>query len=413
MSKWYNFDKIIQYNADFYFVFGGRGTGKSYSAKKLVIDNFFKSEEKEQFVIVRRFESDVKQKIMQNYFEDMQEYISDTYHSKIKFYQGKFYIKDIDEDDAGIKGARPCGYAMAINLTERYKSQSFPTVTTIVFEELMSMNNRYLNDEISLFNNFISTIVRKRTNVKVFMLSNAISRYNPYTSELGIDLSKLEIDSIITLEKYPNEERYKYVIERTKNVKVENNADYYYQFQDNSKSGNMVTDGDFEVKQYPLSRKGVTTDDMDLISGKTLVYLKYGLDHFLLMKGRATKQIVNPLWLEWKEEQEDDETFYYTFSNVDSEEEPPKYVNQLTDRIYGWIQVEKPSEEIKECFNVVILNTIEDVENCKCYASMPNDWKWLRTILSDVVEHMSQNWLVFDSHFSGDSVENAIHQLLS
>lgn len=411
--EFYSYNKIDEFNADFKIIFGSRGTGKSYGIKKKVIDNYFNSDGEEQFVIVRRFEADIKQKIAQTYFADMADYLAETYHAKIKYYQGQFWIKDLDEPDSGIKGARVCGYMMALNLTERYKSTSYPSVTTIVFEEFMSMNNRYLSDEISLFNNFISTIVRKRKNVSVYMLANAISRYNPYTSELEIDLSKIEVDSIITLQKYQGEERYKYVIERTKNVKIENNADYYYQFQDNSKKGNMVTDGDFETKAYPLERKGITTDDMNLISEKRLVYLKYGLDYFLLMKGRVTKQFINPLWLEWKEEQEDEDD-YVTFSNVDlNEEEPPKYTEQIIERIYGWIQAEEPSEEIKECFNVIILNTIEDVENCKCYASMPNDWKWLRSTLNDVIEHMAQNWLIYDSYFSGDSVENAIQQLLS
>ena len=411
--EFYSYDKIDKYNADFKIIFGSRGTGKSYGIKKKVIDKFFSSGEKEQFVIVRRFEADIKQKIAQTYFADMAEYLAETYQCKIKYYQGIFWIKDLSEPDSGIKGARPCGYMMALNLTERYKSTAYPDITTIVFEEYMSMNGRYLSDEISLFNNFISTIVRKRKNVSVYMLANAISRYNPYTTELGVDLSKIEVDSILPLQKYDGEDRYKYVIERTLNVKVENNGDYYYQFQDSSKKGNMVTDGDFEVKAYPLSRKGITTDDLELFRQDTLIYIKYGLDYFILEKGRATKQIVNPLWLEWKEEQEDDDD-YITFSNVDlNEPEPPKYVEQIVERVYGWEQTEEPTDEIKQAFTVVILNTIEDVTDAKTYASMPNDWKWLRTQLDMIVDYSVQNWLIFDSHFTGDSVNQALLQLMS
>lgn len=394
-----------------------RGTGKSYGIKKKVIDAFFNSEEKEQFVIVRRFEADIKQKIAQTYFTDMNDYLAETYHAKIKYYQGQFWIKDLDEPDNGIKGARVCGFMMALNLTERYKSTSYPNVTTIVFEEYMSMNGRYLSDEISLFNNFISTIVRKRKNVSVYMLANAISRYNPYTTELGIDLSKIDIDSIVTLQKYPGEDRYKYIVERTKNVKVENNGDYYYQFQDSSKKGNMVADGDFEVKAYPLERKGLTTDDMELFREKTLIYLKYGLDYFLLMKGIATKQVINPLWLEWKEEQENNNEFYddyLSFSNVDLDEpEPPKYTEQIVERVYGWVQAQEPTGEVKQAFTVVILNTVEDVEDAKTYASMPNDWDWLKKQINMIVDCSVQGWLIYDSHFSGDSVNQGLLQLMS
>ena len=412
--EFYSYNKIDEFNADFKIIFGSRGTGKSYGIKKKVIDAFFNSAEKEQFVIVRRFEADTKQKIANTYFADMADYLAENYHSKIKYYQGQFWIKDLDEPDSGVKGARLAGFMMALNLTERYKSTAYPDVTTIVFEEFMSMNNRYLSDEISLFNNFISTIVRKRKNVSVYMLANAISRYNPYTTELGMDLSKIEVDSIVTLQKYDGEDRYKYVIERTINVKVENNGDYYYQFQDSSKKGNMVTDGDFEVKAYPLERKGLTTDDLGLFRANTLIYIKYGLDYFLLEKGKATKQIVNPLWLEWKEEQSDNDDYDYLYSNVDLDEpEPPKYVEQIVERIYGWVQVQEPTEEVKQSFTVIILNTIEDIEDAKTYASMPNDWKWLRTQLDMIVDYSAQGWLIYDSHFSGDSVNQALLQLMS
>ena len=413
MMEWYNFDKINKYNADFYIIFGSRGCGKSYSAKKMIIDNYFNSDGKEQFVIVRRFEADIKQKIAQTYFADMVDYLAEKYHAKIKYYQGQFWIKDLDEPDSGVKNAKVCGYMMALNLTERYKSTAYPDVTSIIFEEFISMNNRFLNDELSLFNNFISTIVRKRKNVRVYLLGNSIARYNPFTQELGLDLSKIEVDSILPLQKYEGEDRYKYVIQRTKNVKVNNNGDYYYQFQDSSKKGNMVTDGDFEVKAYPLSRKGITTDDLELFRQDTLIYIKYGLDYFILEKGQATKQIVNPLWLEWKEEQEEDDD-YITFSNVDlNEPEPPKYTDQIVERIYGWVQVQEPTVEVKQAFTVVILNTIEDDKDAKTYASMPNDWKWLSEQINMIVDYSAQNWLIFDSHFTGDSVNQALLQLMS
>ena len=106
MSQWYTYDNIDKYNADFKIIFGSRGTGKSYGIKKKVIDAFFNSDEKEKFVIVRRFEADIKQKIAQTYFADMADYLAETYQAKIKYYQGQFWIKDLDEPDSGVKNAR-------------------------------------------------------------------------------------------------------------------------------------------------------------------------------------------------------------------------------------------------------------------------------------------------------------------
>ena len=411
MAKYYTYDNILKYEADFYLVLSGRSNGKSFAMKKMMIDNFFKSDGIEQFVLVRRYAQDLKQKIAQSYFGDMAEYLAETYHAKVKLYQGVWYVKDLDEDDTGIKNARQMGFNMAVSECERFKGSSYPNVTLICYEEFMSFGSRYLNEELSLFNNIVSTVVRKRTNVKIFLIGNTLSSYNPFTNELSVDITKLKKGSITTIDKYPNSERYHYVIERGESVKIDNNIEQYYIFKDSSKNGSVIENGDFETNIYPLERKGITINDMKPYHNYHLIYLKVGMDYFMLMKGYATEQIINPLWEQWNEEQEDTDCFYYTFSNVDSEEEPPKIIETFTDEILGFEEVEEPNDLIKKQCHVYIFNCDEDIENATCYKTLPSDNKAIRNIIDKVLDHMEQNWLVYPTHMVGESVTFGLSRL--
>ena len=50
----------------------------------------------------------------------------------------------------------------------------------------------YLPDEFILFQNLLSTIIRDRDNVKIFMCGNTVNKYNPYFKEMGlIDANKM------------------------------------------------------------------------------------------------------------------------------------------------------------------------------------------------------------------------------
>ena len=415
MKNWYTYDNILKYEADFYLVLSGRSNGKSFAMKKMMIDNYFNSNETEQFVLVRRYAQDIKQKISQSYFGDMTEYLADTYHAKIKLYQGTWYVKDLDEPDSGIKNAKPIGFNVSVSECERIKGSSYPNVTLICYEEFMAFGNRYLSDELSLFNNIVSTIVRKRTNVKIFLIGNTLSSYNPFTNELSVDIKKLAKNSITPIDKYPNSERWHYVIERGESVKIDNNVEQYYIFKDSSKQGSVIENGDFETGTYPLERKGVTIDDMKPYHNYYFFYLKVGLDWFMLYKGMSKTLTINPMWEQWKkeqEEEEDDDWLYYTFSNVDLEEpEPPKMIETLDEEILGFEQVEEPNEYMKKHFKVVIFNVEEDIKDTKCYKHIPTDNNKFREIIIEVINHAEQNWLVYPSHSVGESVTYGLSRL--
>lgn len=64
-SMYYNADDTLSRNRLFNFVVGARGAGKTYGAKKRAIKNF--TEKGEQFVYLRRYDTEMPQSQMRNF----------------------------------------------------------------------------------------------------------------------------------------------------------------------------------------------------------------------------------------------------------------------------------------------------------------------------------------------------------
>lgn len=58
MSMYYNYDKLFSYNdALILFVIGERGVGKSFGAKRHVLNRYLKTGE--QFIYIRRYKTEL------------------------------------------------------------------------------------------------------------------------------------------------------------------------------------------------------------------------------------------------------------------------------------------------------------------------------------------------------------------
>lgn len=261
MSKFYSLDNILKIDdAQYYIIFGERSNGKSYAVNKRNIDRFFKYGE--EFVICKRYEEDMKTKTCSTMLSNLEDYVLNEYDHKIKYYQGKWYVYPSNT----VGKMNECvimGHALSINASDRIKGAQFPNVTTIVLEEFMSMNSIYLPNELNLFINLVSTIARNRTNVKIFMLGNAISKYSVYSEALEVRFHRMKKGEILVKE-YHNKKgfRSKIAIERTENVDVfdtdkNTNKIVYNMFGEHGAS-TMITTGDFETGVYNKHVNNIT-----------------------------------------------------------------------------------------------------------------------------------------------------------
>lgn len=180
--------KKAQYN----IVVGERSPGKSYAVKRDLLELAYETK-KPSFIVIRRYEEDIKTAYVQQYFADNCSIEGNTgevftlthgEYEMIYVYQSRIYFANKDPDSGRVIPGIQIGYAMALSQDERYKSQQFPDVSEIVFEEFVT-RKLYLKDEVIRFMNLVSTIARKRE-IHVWMIANSISRVCPYFTEWGL-----------------------------------------------------------------------------------------------------------------------------------------------------------------------------------------------------------------------------------
>ena len=188
-KKYYSLDKILEANAQWDMIIGERSNGKSHAVKEYVIKNVYNG--KGTFVFLRRLDSDVKTSNVNSYFCDIDiGKLTNGRWNGVKYWQGRFYfIKseyDFETDKVNEeKSPEAIGYAMALNVAERYKSLVYEDVTSIIFEEFMSRKSELPNEPMEL-QQLVSTVFRDRDG-KVFMIGNTVSPISSYFTEWGLD----------------------------------------------------------------------------------------------------------------------------------------------------------------------------------------------------------------------------------
>ena len=94
------------------------------------------------------------------------------------------------------------GYVLSLSSSHHTKSIAYTNVGSILYDEFIRMSGEQeLKDELSRFDNTLSTIIRgDNTNVVIWMLANTVSKYSPYFLRFGIDINKVEQGTIVNKE---------------------------------------------------------------------------------------------------------------------------------------------------------------------------------------------------------------------
>lgn len=161
----FNPEKVLNQDFLLNFVVSERGAGKTFSTLKYLVEKFISTGR--QFVYLRRTETE-RDQCIGTLLDQLQGAGFFTDH---KFKSFKDYIT--------CDGKIIC-YCFAISTAYKFKSTSFYKVDTVVFDEFIDENNRYLKDEVRKFLSFFETIARLRDNVQIICLGNLTSKYNPY-----------------------------------------------------------------------------------------------------------------------------------------------------------------------------------------------------------------------------------------
>ena len=268
--KYYNVKTLIAKipDAHYYMVIGERTNGKTYSILEYCLERYVNFGE--EFVYMRRFDEDIKysrgSQIFQNLINNkVIEKLTKGKWNDVYYYAKKWYLKKNNRDNPkeSVISDTPFAYAFSLSSEEHDKSTAYPKVKNIFFEEFLSRRN-YLPDEFILFTSALSTIIRLRDDVKIFMAGNTINKYAPYFSEMG--LTNIKTMKVGTIEIYTyGESGLKVAVEFSDMPSKEKPSNVYFAFNNPKLSMIRGDGGIWEIDIYPHLTKEMKYAPKDVI----------------------------------------------------------------------------------------------------------------------------------------------------
>lgn len=269
--KYYSLKKILATDSLYNVVIGPRSNGKTYDSLDYALRKYV--DDGEQFAYLRRYAIDIETKRMRELFASHNENgvvkkLTKNQWDRVTYKAGRFWFsktlyKDNGDVEKELTSEEPIGFAFYLGGMEHDKSVSYPKITTIIFDEFIS-REYYLPDEFTVFTNMLSTIIRLRTNVKIFMLGNTVNKYCPYFKEMGLKhITKMKQGTIDVYKNGDDERNFiavEYCDEGKNNSKPSN---VYFAF-DNPKM-KMITQGIWELDVYPHAPCKFEKDDIQFI----------------------------------------------------------------------------------------------------------------------------------------------------
>lgn len=177
--KYYSCTQALSYGTPFVFSLGNRSIGKTFSYTSYVINRYKRSGRK--FLYMRRYDDDLRL-VVPSFFDNISKKYVDTALSIDGSGKSGTLFK-INGDTAGM--------AVSLSKAIKYKSVNLSEFDTIMYDEFLPEDGRYLSDEVSLALNFYQSVARGfnqpiRPDVKFIFIANNVTVNNPYFIELKI-----------------------------------------------------------------------------------------------------------------------------------------------------------------------------------------------------------------------------------
>lgn len=180
-SLYWDIKRTLSYNCLFNFIIGMRGVGKTYGCLKYCIEQHLKAKEKGQvwqFLYVRRMKVELEK-------------LTNMKGGRLfKAVKAEFPDHELKAESNTLWcDGEVCGYAQPLSTASLLKSDAFPDVKFIIFDEFIIDNSgvyHYLKNEVTKLLDLYETVARNRT-IPVFFLSNAVTIANPYFDYFMLD----------------------------------------------------------------------------------------------------------------------------------------------------------------------------------------------------------------------------------
>lgn len=250
-NKYYSLRKILDKKAQYNIIIGERSNGKTFSALVYAIEQYVNTGK--QTAILRRWHEDFSGLRGATMFDALTASgkiveLTKGNYTDVYYWASRWFLCRYNEKGEREKDDTPFCYGFSLSAMEHDKSSSYPNVTTIIFDEFIS-RNRYLPNEFTLFTNTISTIIRQRNDVTIFMLGNTVNKYGcPYFDEMGLKHIKRMKQGDIDLYTY-GESKLRVAVEYCASKKESKASNHYFAFDNPHLQ--MIIGGEWEVDIYP------------------------------------------------------------------------------------------------------------------------------------------------------------------
>ena len=251
-SKYYSFSKIDKTGATYRLIIGQRSNGKTYGACKKILEQYIKTGKPS--VYIRRMEEMIRPMNIEGLFNPHRAYIEEQTEHKynsIVYRQHKFYLARYDTTDTGkyIKTAQdlnPFCITYAISTVETTKGTDPGEIYCVLFDEFIT-RQFYLANEFIKFQNLLSSVIRDRPGVIIYMLANTVSKHCPYFKDMG--LYRIQSQEQGTIDVYTmGKSGTKIAVEYCSPSKATSKVSKYFAF-DNPQL-DMITKGSWEIALY-------------------------------------------------------------------------------------------------------------------------------------------------------------------
>lgn len=286
-TKYYSYAKINKIKATYNLIIGQRSNGKTYGAcSEKILDPYL--EQGKPSAYIRRLDEMIRPANIESLFNPHLDYIEEkTEHkyNRVVYRSHAFYLARFDVDDTGryVKTAQdinPFCRTYAINTVETTKGQDAGAVANVIFDEFVT-RQFYLANEFVKFQNLLSSIIRDRDGVQIWMLANTVSKHCPYFRDMG--LHRIRDQEQGTIDVYTmGKSKTKIAVEYCSPTKATAKVNKYFAF-DNPQL-DMITKGTWEIALYRhapdhLSSQPIILTFFVLFDGNTVqgdIYLYKG-----------------------------------------------------------------------------------------------------------------------------------------
>lgn len=256
--EYYTGKKVMKYKAVYYVVVGPRSNGKTYWWCDKALDNYI--DNGKQSAYIRRFDSDILPQNIEALYNphDISKKTKGEFNG-VEYKKRAFTL--VYRNDDGIitkRDLKPFCYCYALNVWESAKGADKGDIDWILFDEFMT-RRRYLANEFIIFQNVLSSIIRDRLDVTIFMMANTVNKYCPYFKEMGLTRVQDMKPGDIDLYRF-GESGLTVAVEMCGENKKAKQLSKYYAF-DNPQL-KMITEGSWEIQSYPHCEHSVRKEDI-------------------------------------------------------------------------------------------------------------------------------------------------------